>query len=73
MMTTETPPVIRTYWRCQNCRRTLAEVVGAQLVIIIHRQRLYLSAHQWAAQNCPHCGTLNERDGRPESERRETA
>lgn len=66
----KTPP---HYWRCANCRRSIGEVIGTQLVIVIRGERVYLSAVQWAARTCPNCGVLNERDGRITDERRVTA
>lgn len=66
-------PITKQRWTCRNCGRMLGEIVGSQIIIIVHNRRLYLSATQWAAQNCPHCGALNERDGRPADERRVTA
>lgn len=72
-MTTERPPVTRAWWRCSNCHRTLGEVVGTEIRVQIGGRVLFLKADQWAAQNCPHCGLLNVRDGRPDDARRVTA
>lgn len=72
-MTTETPPIVHEWWRCHSCRRVIGEVLGTQIVLKVRGEHVFLSATQWAARNCPYCGALNERDGRPESERRVTA
>jgi RNase P subunit RPR2 len=73
METTTAPAVARSWWTCRNCRRTLGEVVGTQLVVKVRGEDVFLSAVAYAARTCPGCGALNERDGRPAGERRETA
>ncbi len=48
------------FWCCSNCQRTLGEIVGVRLVIIVTRERLVnFPLYEGMELTCPKCGAVS--------------
>ena len=46
----------RTFWRCPNCGRTLAEVIGTQIIVKTGDRVIRVTRANPVEQVCPKCG-----------------
>ena len=50
----------KTFWKCPNCQRTMGEVVGVRLIIIVRRERvLNFPITDDLHMTCPKCGQVS--------------
>lgn len=48
------------FWCCGNCQRTLGEIIGTRLVIIIKRERIVnFPLRDDLQMTCPKCGAVS--------------
>jgi RNase P subunit RPR2 len=44
------------WWACPNCRRTIGQIVGARLIVIVRGRQMTFPLMDGMTQTCPNCG-----------------